>query len=257
MGKIINTTGYLVQSSRAWNSTWYSKKDRYGSFIIQDYFIRKYLKKKIKINRRRTFDAYLSQIQIERNITSISLHVSGYDSNRTSNIGKFYRYNKLQLLRTLHRKLPKSIQKYTHRKQHVFGLSLLGVERRLSFLYLLHTSLCRYYSYLRRKLRFIHRLYKKSTFFLSGTNILRFYQIPIFKKTIENKLKKTLHKRKRKALLKGETSLRVGKKKLYRNLYDILFRKQRNTRYKIQYIPLGVRVSTIEFLSRKKILLFF
>ena len=63
MGQKVNPNGLRVGVIRDWNSRWYVDKKDFGDTLVEDYNIRKYLKKKLysagvpKIEIERTFDA--------------------------------------------------------------------------------------------------------------------------------------------------------------------------------------------------------
>ena len=46
MGQKVNPVGFRVGINRDWESIWFAKKQNYGKFLIEDYKIRKYIKKK-------------------------------------------------------------------------------------------------------------------------------------------------------------------------------------------------------------------
>jgi small subunit ribosomal protein S3 len=59
MGHKINPNGFRVGIGRGWNSRWFANKKDYGTFLLEDIAIRKYLDVEIK-------DALISHIDIER-----------------------------------------------------------------------------------------------------------------------------------------------------------------------------------------------
>ena len=71
MGQKVNPHGLRVGVIKDWDSRWYARNDKVGDLIVEDYKIRKYLKKTL-------FAAGVSRIEIERNTqkVSISIHCS-------------------------------------------------------------------------------------------------------------------------------------------------------------------------------------
>jgi len=63
MGQKVNPTGFRVGITEDWKSKWYAPKAAYGSFLVEDQKIRKYIDD--KLNRRPPF-AGVSEIIIER-----------------------------------------------------------------------------------------------------------------------------------------------------------------------------------------------
>ena len=47
MGQKINPIGLRLGINRGWDSTWFAKKKDFGRFLIEDFKIRKYIKKNI------------------------------------------------------------------------------------------------------------------------------------------------------------------------------------------------------------------
>ena len=79
MGQKINPIGLRLGINRGWDSTWFAKKKDFGKFLIEDYNIRKYIKKNV-------VNSGVSQIIIER--TSKKCIVSIYTSRPGFVIGK-------------------------------------------------------------------------------------------------------------------------------------------------------------------------
>ncbi len=79
MGQKVNPIGLRLGINRGWDSIWFAKKNEYGKFLIEDYKIRKYIKKNI-------INSGVSQILIER--TSKKCIVSIYTSRPGFVIGK-------------------------------------------------------------------------------------------------------------------------------------------------------------------------
>ena len=46
MGQKINPIGLRLGINRGWDSTWFAKKKDFGKYLIEDFKIRKYIKKK-------------------------------------------------------------------------------------------------------------------------------------------------------------------------------------------------------------------
>ena len=72
MGHKVNPHGLRVGVIKNWDSNWYAKKSDMGNLIVEDYNIRKFLKKKL-------FAAGLSKTEIERTASGdvrVKLHVA-------------------------------------------------------------------------------------------------------------------------------------------------------------------------------------
>src|SRR4029078_12962527 len=63
MGQKVNPTGFRTGITEDWKSRWYAPKAAYGSFLVEDQKVRKYIDD--KLNRRPPF-AGVSEILIER-----------------------------------------------------------------------------------------------------------------------------------------------------------------------------------------------
>ena len=61
MGQKINPIGLRLGINRGWDSTWFAKKKDFGRYLIEDFKIRKYIKKNIT-------NSGVSEIIIERSI---------------------------------------------------------------------------------------------------------------------------------------------------------------------------------------------
>lgn len=74
MGQKVNPNGLRVGVIRDWNSRWFVDKKQFGDTIVEDYNIRKYLKKKLysagipKIEIERTFDSATGTAKVKVNI---------------------------------------------------------------------------------------------------------------------------------------------------------------------------------------------
>ena len=79
MGQKVNPIGLRLGINRGWDSVWFAKKREYGKFLIEDYKIREYIKKRV-------VNSGISQVIIER--TSKKCIVSIYTSRPGFVIGK-------------------------------------------------------------------------------------------------------------------------------------------------------------------------
>ncbi len=59
MGQKVNPHGLRVGIIKDWNSRWYADKDQFADYLVEDYNIRQFLKKKL-------YSAGISDIEIER-----------------------------------------------------------------------------------------------------------------------------------------------------------------------------------------------
>ena len=71
MGQKINPIGFRLGVNRGWDSVWFAKKKEFGKFLIEDFKIRKYIKKNI-------LNSGVSDIIIERSGKKliVSIHTS-------------------------------------------------------------------------------------------------------------------------------------------------------------------------------------
>ena len=71
MGQKINPIGLRLGINRGWDSTWFAKKKDFGRYLIEDFKIRKYIKKNI-------INSGVSEITIERSSKkcTVSIHTS-------------------------------------------------------------------------------------------------------------------------------------------------------------------------------------
>ena len=46
MGQKVNPVGFRLGVNRGWDSVWYAKKKDFGNYLIEDFKIRNYIKKK-------------------------------------------------------------------------------------------------------------------------------------------------------------------------------------------------------------------
>ena len=62
MGQKVNPVGFRLGVNRGWDSVWYAKKKDFGNYLIEDFKIREYIKKKcnkfwgFKSNDRENFE---------------------------------------------------------------------------------------------------------------------------------------------------------------------------------------------------------
>ena len=68
MGQKVNPHGLRVGVIKEWDSKWYAKDEDFGDLLVEDYKIRKYLKKKL-------YDAGISRIEIERDNAKARINV--------------------------------------------------------------------------------------------------------------------------------------------------------------------------------------
>jgi len=66
MGQKVNPHGFRVGVIKDWDSRWYAREDKVGDLIVEDYNIRKYLKKLL-------FSAGVPKIEIERNNAKVRI----------------------------------------------------------------------------------------------------------------------------------------------------------------------------------------
>ena len=71
MGQKINPIGLRLGINRGWDSTWFAKKKDFGRYLIEDFKIRKFIKKNIT-------NSGVSEIIIERSSKkcTVSIHTS-------------------------------------------------------------------------------------------------------------------------------------------------------------------------------------
>lgn len=68
MGQKVNPHGLRVGVIKDWDSRWFARDDAFGDTLVEDYNIRKYLKKKL-------YEAGIPRIEIERDATRIKIHI--------------------------------------------------------------------------------------------------------------------------------------------------------------------------------------
>ena len=69
MGQKVNPHGLRVGIIKDWDSKWYADKTTFGDLLVEDYAIRKFVKKKL-------FIAGISRIEIERAANRIKLNIA-------------------------------------------------------------------------------------------------------------------------------------------------------------------------------------
>ena len=52
MGQKVNPIGLRLGINRGWDSVWYAKKKDFGNYLIEDFKIREYIKKKVVILKK-------------------------------------------------------------------------------------------------------------------------------------------------------------------------------------------------------------
>ena len=68
MGQKVHPHGIRVGVIKDWDSKWYADKKNFSDNLVEDYNIRKYLKKSL-------FSAGISKIEIERNDDKVRVHI--------------------------------------------------------------------------------------------------------------------------------------------------------------------------------------
>ena len=68
MGQKVNPHGLRVGIIKNWDSRWYSNKKEFGDTLVEDYKLRKYLKKTL-------FVASIARIEIERDPKRVRIHI--------------------------------------------------------------------------------------------------------------------------------------------------------------------------------------
>lgn len=68
MGQKVNPHGFRVGVIKNWDSRWFARDDAFGDILVEDYKIRKYLKKTL-------YDAGVPKIEIERDPTKVRIHI--------------------------------------------------------------------------------------------------------------------------------------------------------------------------------------
>ena len=68
MGQKVHPNGIRVGIIRDWNSKWYADSKNYSDYLVEDYKIRQYVKKKLYVSG-------ISKIEIERTAKSVKVNV--------------------------------------------------------------------------------------------------------------------------------------------------------------------------------------
>jgi small subunit ribosomal protein S3 len=68
MGQKVNPHGFRVGVIKDWDSRWYARDEKVGDLIVEDYNLRKYLKKKL-------YGAGIPKIEIERDNTKVRIYL--------------------------------------------------------------------------------------------------------------------------------------------------------------------------------------
>ena len=68
MGQKVNPHGLRVGVIKDWDSRWFARDDAFGDTLVEDYNLRKFLKKTL-------FDAGIARIEIERDATKVRIHL--------------------------------------------------------------------------------------------------------------------------------------------------------------------------------------
>ena len=68
MGQKVHPHGVRVGIIKDWDSKWYADKNNFGDNLVEDYKIRKYLKKSL-------FSAGIAKIEIERTDSKVRIHI--------------------------------------------------------------------------------------------------------------------------------------------------------------------------------------
>ena len=68
MGQKVNPHGLRVGVIKDWDSRWYAREDKVGELIVEDYNIRKYLKKTL-------YSAGIAKIEIERDNAKVKINL--------------------------------------------------------------------------------------------------------------------------------------------------------------------------------------
>ena len=68
MGQKVHPNGFRVGVIRDWNSRWFVKDNTFGDTLVEDYNLRKYLKKTL-------YNAGVPKIEIERDASRVRIHI--------------------------------------------------------------------------------------------------------------------------------------------------------------------------------------
>lgn len=68
MGQKVNPHGLRVGVIKDWDSRWFAKDNAFGDILVEDYQLRKFLKKRL-------FEAGIPRIEIERDSSKVKIHI--------------------------------------------------------------------------------------------------------------------------------------------------------------------------------------
>ena len=68
MGQKVNPNGFRVGVIKDWDSRWFVKDSVFGDTLVEDYNLRKYLKKTL-------YNAGVPKIEIERDASKVRIHI--------------------------------------------------------------------------------------------------------------------------------------------------------------------------------------
>lgn len=68
MGQKVNPHGFRVGVIKDWDSRWFARDNAFGDILVEDYNLRKFLKKSL-------YDAGIPKIEIERDATRVRIHI--------------------------------------------------------------------------------------------------------------------------------------------------------------------------------------
>ena len=68
MGQKVNPNGFRVGVIKNWNSRWFTKDKDFGDTLVEDYNLRKYLKKTL-------YQAGIPKVEIERDASKVRIHI--------------------------------------------------------------------------------------------------------------------------------------------------------------------------------------
>lgn len=69
MGQKVNPHGFRVGVIKNWDSRWFAKDEVFGDTLVEDYNLRKYLKKTL-------YQAGVSKVEIERDAARVRIHIN-------------------------------------------------------------------------------------------------------------------------------------------------------------------------------------
>ena len=68
MGQKVNPKGFRVGVIKDWDSKWYADKEEFSDLLVEDYNIRKVVKKEV-------YDAGIADIEIERAVNNLKITI--------------------------------------------------------------------------------------------------------------------------------------------------------------------------------------